>query len=124
MTVRDPLANAVLDFVLRGTFNLFMSLHDAAPIEGDDNEIAGTGYAREALLPTDWAVAALGAIETINPVTFPAAGASWGTVTHVGLYDAATAGNLLWWGPMATPKLVNSGDTVTFPPGNLSGTVV
>lgn len=43
-------------------------------------------------------------------ITFPAPTASWGTITHMGIYDASTAGNLLYWAALATSKTVNNGD--------------
>lgn len=127
MAVGVTLANSVLDFTLRSNFDLFLSLHTAEPEVGaspDAHEVTGTGYAREALIDADWAPAAGGETATVNQISFPAAGGSWGTVTHVGLWDALTGGNLLWWGEMVTPKVVGSGDTIAFPVGNLSGTVV
>jgi hypothetical protein len=40
-------------------------------------------------------------------------------VTHFGLFDAATAGNLLRWAPLATPKAITSGDNPNFAAGIL-----
>lgn len=125
MGVGATLGNAVLDFALRGTIPAFMSLHTAEPQPGVDlHEVTGTGYGREALAPTDWAAATGGTITTVNAVTFSPAGAAWGTVAWVGLYDAATGGNILWWGPLGTPRAISSGDTIVFPPGNLTGQAV
>jgi hypothetical protein len=36
--------------------------------------------------------------------------ANWGTVTHFGIFDALTAGNLLFWAALTASKVVNSGD--------------
>lgn len=44
----------------------------------------------------------------------------WGTVIGVGLWDAATAGNLLLWGPLAVSKSPTTGDNPqVFPAGSL-----
>jgi hypothetical protein len=49
-----------------------------------------------------------------NAITFAAPTANWATGTaQVGailLYDQASGGNLLGWGPLTVPKTVNSGD--------------
>ena len=46
--------------------------------------------------------------------------AGWGTVTSFGVYDAATGGNLLFFGTLSISKTINQGDTVTFPAASLS----
>jgi hypothetical protein len=129
MGVGVVFANSILNYALRGgTIPGFLSLHVAEPqpLAATPNlhEVTGSGYAREPLMTTDWSAAVDGTIESDNAVTFPPAGASWGTVTHVGIYDALTSGNLLWWGALATPRAVSSGDTISFPVGNLSGRVL
>jgi hypothetical protein len=45
---------------------------------------------------------------------FPVATDDWGTVTHTGIHDAATGGNMLAWGQLALPKTVSLGDAVRF----------
>jgi hypothetical protein len=52
-------------------------------------------------------------------IEFPTAGSNWGTVTHVGVFDASTSGNLLVYGTLATSKLVESGDVFRIPAGDL-----
>jgi hypothetical protein len=52
-----------------------------------------------------------------SALTFPAPTANWGTVTHVELMDASTAGNRLFWAPLDAPKTINSGALApSFPP--------
>jgi hypothetical protein len=43
-------------------------------------------------------------------VTFPAPSANWGVVSHFAIYDAATTGNLLFWGALTASKTINNGD--------------
>jgi hypothetical protein len=45
-----------------------------------------------------------------SAVTFPAPTANWNIVGALGIYDALTGGNLLWWAPLTAPKTVNNGD--------------
>ena len=59
-----------------------------------------TGYARVArnALDANWVDSATlndGTTSNVAIIQFPAATADWGTVTHFGIWDAATAGNLL-----------------------------
>jgi hypothetical protein len=45
---------------------------------------------------------------------FPVASADWGIITHCGIHDAVTAGNLLASGQLAVAKQVDLGDAVRF----------
>lgn len=63
-------------------------------------EVSGGSYARVATATGDWNPAAGSApsqITNATTLTFPTAAASWGSVIAFGLYDAASAGNLLAW---------------------------
>jgi hypothetical protein len=53
-----------------------------------------------------------------SAVAFPAAsGGNWGTIVAFSICDAATAGQMLWWGAVNSPtgKVINDGDTLSFP---------
>jgi hypothetical protein len=52
-------------------------------------------------------------------IVFPEASAAWGTVTCFGIYDDPTAGNLLGWGDLASPRSILNGDTAQFSTGAL-----
>ena len=54
----------------------------------------------------------------INWTGMPAGG-----VTHIGLFDDATGGNMLYHGPLAAAKNVNEGDTLTVYAGDLEVTL-
>jgi hypothetical protein len=125
MGVGVTLGNGVLSYALKGSIPTWVSLHTAEPDPDTStlNEVTGAAYARQQVAATDWNTPAASASDTAVVVTFPAAGASWGTVTHVGIYDAATAGNILLWGPIGVPRTIGPGDSITFPIGNLTATV-
>lgn len=62
-------------------------------------EASGGSYARVDT-NTLWNAAAASAPSSTSnsgAITFPTSTGSWGTVIAFGIYDAATAGNLLWW---------------------------
>lgn len=107
--------STILNALLTGRF---LSLHTADPTIGG-NEVAGGAYARVAygyvLTGTNPTVAG-------NPanIEFPAATANWGTVTHVGVYTAATGGTLLAYAPLAVAKGVTTGDVIRFAPDKMT----
>jgi hypothetical protein len=73
-----------------------------------------TDYARQ---DSDWTAIDTGTGETKNDgtITFPANdGASDITVTHIGIYDALTSGNLLFYAELTTPKTLAQGDVLSF----------
>lgn len=77
-------------------------------------EVTGGSYARVAVTANSTNFAGPttnnGTVTNGGAVTFPAPTASWGTVTHWFIADAATAGNLLWCAALTTAKTVNNGD--------------
>jgi hypothetical protein len=79
----------------------------------------GTLYARQTIT---FASASSGTSATNATVTFPTAGANFGTITHVAILDGATrgAGNVLFWGQITTSKTIDTGDTFSISSGNLT----
>lgn len=135
----DYLENKLIDQIFRGqsaptTTTLYVGLLTAAPSDsGGGTEVSGGSYARVAVSSSlsNWAgtqsagstVASSGSSgQTSNngAITFPTPTAGWGTVTHFGIYDAASGGNLLFYGALTIAKTVNQADTVTFPAASLS----
>jgi len=90
------------------------TLTDEVPTAG------GTGYLRQTVT---FGAAASGVCATDATVTFPAATANWGTVTHVAVLDASTAGNVLFYGQVTTAKTIETGDTFQVTSGNLTVTL-
>jgi hypothetical protein len=56
-------------------------------------------------------------------VTFPQATANWGNVTHIGIRDALTGGNLLYYAPLTTARNILTGDTIAFLAGQITVTL-
>lgn len=90
----------------------YVALYSSAPSDaGGGTELSGDGYARQAVnFGADGAA-------NVDPVVFEADGGDWDEATHVGIFDASSSGNLLWHGPMAAPKQIDDGDTLTFDTG-------
>jgi len=101
----------------------YVGLFTAAPSDsGGGTEVSGSGYAREAVT---FAAASTpgGTTSNTGDISFTAAGGNWGTITHIGIFDASTSGNLLWHGAMTASKIVNDGDTLQFSTGNIDLTI-
>lgn len=54
-----------------------------------------------------------------NTITFPTATEDQGTITHLGVRDAGTSGNLLLFGALDTPRLILTNDFLKFLPGEI-----
>lgn len=100
----------------------YIGVATSAP-EGDtcDSEPSstGTGYARVKLNgllsePTQ------GVIKNTKAITFGESLKEWGTVTHYVVYDAATDGNLLFWGELTASRHVEPNTVITIKIGDLS----
>ena len=101
----------------------FVALYTAAPSDaGGGTEVSGAGYARQAVA-FDAAATPGGTTSNSADVSFTAAGGDYGTVTHLGIFDASSSGNLLWHGVLTAPKAVEDGDTITFSAGNIDLTM-
>lgn len=117
------LENALINAVLRNTSytspaTVYVSLYTSDPTDADTGtEVSGGSYARTAVT---FGAPSNGVSTNSADVTFPTATASWGTVTHIGIHDASTAGNLLFHTPIDTSKTIDSGDIFKITTGNLS----
>lgn len=103
--------------------NWFVALYTAAPSDsGGGTEVSGGGYARQS---ATFAAASSpgGTTSNTNEVTFTASGAAFGTVTHIGIFDASTGGNLLWHGALNASKTIADGDALVFSAGNIDLTL-
>jgi hypothetical protein len=124
----DYLENELLDHIVGKTAytmpTVYVGLYTSAPTDaGGGTEVSGGSYARKSTAGADWAAASGGAISNANAITFVTASGSWGTVTHFGLFDASTTGNLLAWGALGASKAIGSGDTASFAAGDLDITM-
>lgn len=125
MSFSNYLENKVLLHVFGATAytaptTLYVGLFTSDPGEGGTGtEVSGGSYARQTVTFT---VSGNLASNTAA-VEFPTASASWGTITYAAVYDAATGGNLLGSGGLATAKTIDSGDVFRIPAGDLDITL-
>lgn len=120
------LENALINATLRNTAftspsAVYVALYTTDPTDADSGtEVSGGSYARQTAsfgAPSNGATTNSGAIE------FPTATANWGTITHIGLRDASSGGNLLYHTQLDASKVINSGDVFRIAAGNLSVTL-
>lgn len=103
--------------------NPYMALYTAAPSDaGGGTEVSGGSYARVDIVAA-FSAASGTAITNDVAIEFPTASAGWGTVTHFGILDASSSGNLLIWGALGTSKVVDDGDPASFAVGELTITL-
>jgi hypothetical protein len=123
------LEEELIDFTLRlqaaPTINsIYIGLANSYDItDGSSFEEVATGdtsYARQGAAfdaPVD------GVTQNTALIQWTAAASEWGTITHIGIFDADTAGNILYWAQLATERTVGEDDVFQIPAGNLTVTL-
>jgi hypothetical protein len=126
MSFSNFLETEILDHVFAGAaytapgthyLALFTAVADGET--GSVTEVSGGGYARQTV-----AFTTSGNTTSNNAaVEFPTATANYGTVTHVGVYDASTSGNLMAYAALSSNKTIETGDVFRVPSGDLDITL-
>lgn len=120
------LENALINVTLRATSytaptTVYLALYTTDPTDADTGtECSGTNYARQAVT---FGSPSNGVTTNSAVIDFPQAGSAWGTITHIGIRDALTVGNLLYHTPLDTSKTIASGDVFRVGSGSLSVTL-
>jgi hypothetical protein len=120
------LENALINVTLRATSytaptTVYVALYTTDPTDADTGtEVTGGSYARTSVT---FAAPSNGVTTNSADVTFPTCTLAWGTVTHIGLRDASTSGNLLYHTPLDASKTIDLGDIFKITAGNLSVTL-
>jgi hypothetical protein len=100
----------------------YLALFTSNPDEdasGTEVSTSGTAYARQSATFTVSGNTA----SNSAAIEFPTATASYGTVTHVGVFDASTGGNLIAYSALSTSKAVGTGDVFRVPAGDFDLTL-
>ena len=120
------LENALLNAVLRNTSytsptTCYVGLFTSDPTDaGSGTECSGGSYARIAVsfnAPTG------GVCTNSADVTFNQATSDWGTISHIGLHDNLTSGNLLFHTILNASKPIGTGDQFKISTGALTCTL-
>lgn len=124
MSFTDYLEQKVLEHTFRNTAytsptTVYLGMLSAAPTDSTaGTELASLyGYARQAVAFD--AYSAGKSVANTSNETFTASGGAWNTITHFGVYDASSGGNLLAYGEILPNVLVSDGETFTVEAGKL-----
>ena len=100
----------------------YMALFTSNPADdasGTEVSTTGTAYARQSATFTISGDTA----SNSAAIEFPTATASFGTVSHVGVFDASTGGNLIAYAALSTSKAIDTGDVFRIPSGDFDVTL-
>lgn len=135
----DYLEEGILNYTLRGQSltqptTIYVALFTADPTDANTtaNEVDDSAYARQdaadgGAIATGWtapSVSGSGHVSSnANALEFPPIADGSITVTHFGLYDASTGGNLLYHGEFDTSRTLQVDDVVSVAVGALTITL-
>jgi hypothetical protein len=117
------LENALINATLRNTAYtspsvVYIALYTSDPTDANTGtQVSGGSYARQS---ATFGAPSNGTSTNSAAIEFPQATASWGTVTHIGILDALTSGNLLYHTALDTSKTIDTGDIFKIAVGSLS----
>ena len=126
MSFTNAFETTVLQFALTTTSvtrptNCYIALFtsDTTETGAAGTEVTGGSYARTAVT-----FSVSGNLGTNSAaVEFPACTADWGTITHLGVMDASSSGNMLVHAALTTSKVIATGDGFRIPTGDLDITL-
>lgn len=125
MSFSDTFETDVLEWVFTTTSVTrptawYVALYTAAPSDsGGGTEVSGGGYARQSVAFTVTGDTA----SNSAALEWATATAGYGTVSHVGVFDAVSGGNLIAWAALSTSKTIDTGDVFRIPTGDLDVTL-
>ena len=114
------LANQVLNETLVDPYaSRYLALFVADPTDNNDTtkEVSGAWYTRKGT--GSWASPNNGATENNGTIQYAPVTGAQVSISHWGIYDAPTVGNLLYNGAFAVPKTFNVDDFPVIGPGDL-----
>ena len=134
MPTSDYLEQRIIDFVLNsnGEFswtspvNVYIALFTTTPSDaGGGVEVTGVNYARVDSGAWDTMTGILdGHTSNATLISFPQAGAGgWGLITSIGLFDALTGGNLLYYGDLGASRQIDLDDIFNIAIGDFNFTL-
>jgi len=123
-TISDYLELKLLDHVLgTATYtvptNIFIALSTADPTDSGTGLAEPTGNAYTRVSHNAWNAAANRTTSNNGQITFPTATGSWGTISHIAGFDAATGGNMLFHGDLSQTKAIAASDTFFIDDGDI-----
>lgn len=120
------LENALLNAVLRNTSytsptTCYVGLFTSDPTDaGSGTECTGGSYAR---ISVSFNAPSNGVCTNSADLTFNQATTDWGTISHIGLHDNVTSGNLLFHTILDASKSIATSDQFKINSGSLTVTI-
>lgn len=121
--MEDRIVNFMRNVAITGEAAVYVALFtadDGLEAGTITSEVSGGSYARQL---AGLSASSDGVSANALDITFPTATGDWGTITHLALIDADTAGNVIMHGALEASKTVNSGDTFKINAGDLDVTI-
>ena len=121
----DYLKDQLINHTFRATSyttptNVYVALYSSDPTSADSGtELSGSGYARVSA-SFGAPVAGSGTVLNDADITFAAATADWTAITHIGIRDALTGGNLLSFKALSSSVTVLNTNNFRIPTGQLT----
>jgi hypothetical protein len=119
----DYLEEKILESTLRGAAfpsisTAYLAIFTADPTDADSaTEVNWTGYARQAM---SFGASSGGQSSIDAQIQFPALVGSAQTISHIGIYDAASSGNLLYHTNLQNSKNLTEDDVLSFAVGGVT----
>lgn len=103
---------------------LYLAASTANPTDDASGlaEPSGNGYARVATASSDWQRSS-NVVDNVNEKAFPEATGTWGNITHLALFDAASGGNMIAHAALDTARSIAANETLRFPAGSITFTL-
>ena len=115
---------AALRFLLAQTptaptapFKLHLFTSDPTETGAAGTEVSGGAYVAQTIAFT---TESGGAAANSAQIDFPAATASWGTITHIGIKDSAGTPVMYWYAPLSASVTINNTDIFRVNVGDIS----
>lgn len=128
----DYLENSLVSATLRGgTYTggaVFIALFTSPVTDaGTGTELSDSAYVRQrahgSVVSDGFTAPSNGTTSNARNLIFPAIADAQVTVTHWAIFDALTAGNLLYHEALLNPKTLDPTDVISFPIGSLTITL-
>lgn len=123
MSMTDYLENRIMKAIFkhtsyRGPSALYLALFTAGPDDtGKGTEVSDSAYARQLITFGD---VTDGTVSNTNLIEFATATVNYGTITHVGIFDSQTGGNLLFYKKLTASIVAGQGVGVSIQIGDLT----
>lgn len=120
------LENALINGVLRNTqytvpSTVYLALYTTDPTDADTGTECTLGsYSREAIT---FSAPSNGGTSNSADIVFQTVTSGTATITHIGIRDALTGGNLLFHAPLSTPRTLTVASAMVVPVNQLTVTL-